>query len=77
MKSTKYTRFCRRLFSRLFEKFNISETSKNRLLEKADISMVYQEYYAMILFNIIIGFINFKEMYQECMELLNDYKNKI
>lgn len=57
MKSTKYTRFCRRLFSRIFERFNLSETSKNRLLEKADIGMVYQEYYSMILMNIIVGFI--------------------
>ena len=57
MKSTKYTRFCRRLFSRIFERFNISETSKNRLLEKADVSMVYQEYYSMVLMNIILGFI--------------------
>jgi flagellar protein FlaJ len=57
MKSTQYTRFCRRLFSNIFEKFNISETSKNRLLEKADISMVYQEYYSMVLMNIIIGFV--------------------
>jgi len=39
------------------EKLNISETSKNRLLEKADISMAYQEYYSMVLMNIIIGFI--------------------
>jgi len=57
MKSTKYTRFCRRVFSNVFEKFNISETSKNKILEKADISMVYQEYYSMVLMNIIIGFI--------------------
>ena len=57
MKSTKYTRFCRRLFSRSFDKLNISETSKNRLLEKADISMVYQEYYSMVLMNIIVGFL--------------------
>ena len=57
MKSTTYTRFCRRLFSNFFEKLNISETIKNRILEKADISMVYQEYYSMILMNIIIGFI--------------------
>ena len=57
MKSTKYTRFCRRLFSKSFEKLNVSETSKNRLLEKADISMVYQEYYSMVLMNMIIGFI--------------------
>lgn len=57
MKSTKYTRFCRRLFAKTFERFNISETSKNKLLEKADICMVYQEYYSMVLMNILIGFI--------------------
>ena len=57
MISTKYTRFCRRLFATTFERFNISETSKNRLLEKADICMVYKEYYSMVLTNIIIGFI--------------------
>jgi len=57
VKSTKYTRFCRRLFQKTFEKFNISETSKNRLLEKADINMVYKEYYSMVLMNIILGFI--------------------
>ena len=58
MKSTNYTRFCRRLFSNTFERFDISETSKNRLLEKADIAMVYKEYFSMVLMNIIIGFIS-------------------
>lgn len=57
MKSTKYTRFCRRIFANIFERFDISETSKNNMLEKADIAMVYQEYYSMVLMNIIIGFI--------------------
>jgi len=57
MKSTKYTRFCRRLFAKTFERFDISETSKNNMLEKADIAMVYQEYYSMVLMNIILGFI--------------------
>jgi flagellar protein FlaJ len=57
MKSTKYTRFCRRLLADIFRKFNISENSKNNLLEKANISMVYQEYFSMVLMNIIIGFI--------------------
>jgi len=57
MKSTKYTRFCRQLLSGTFQKFNLSETSKNNMLEKADISMVYQEYYSMVLMNIIVGFI--------------------
>jgi len=57
MKSTKYTRFCRRLFAKTFERFDFSETSKNNMLEKADIAMVYQEYYSMVLTNIILGFI--------------------
>jgi len=56
VKSTTYSRFCRRLFAHTFEQFNFSETSRNRLLEKADISMIYTEYYSMILMNIIVGF---------------------
>jgi len=58
VKSTKYSRFCRNLFENLFKKFNISETTRNNLLEKADIAMVYQEYYSMVLMNIILGFIS-------------------
>ena len=57
MKSTKYTRFCRKLFASIFERFNISKSSKNNLLEQADIAMVYLEYYSMVLMNIIIGFV--------------------
>jgi len=45
------------LLSNTYERLNISETTKNRLLEKADIAMLYQEYYSMVLMNIIIGFI--------------------
>jgi len=58
MKSTTYTRFCRRLLTNTFERLNIEETTKNRLLEKADIAMLYQEYYSMVLMNIVIGFIS-------------------
>ena len=57
MKSTNYTRLCRRFFASTFEKLNISETSKNRQLEKADIAMVYQEYYSMVVMNLLLGFI--------------------
>jgi len=57
LKSTKYTRFCRKLFASIFERFNISKSSKNNLLEQADIAMVYLEYYSMVLMNIIIGFV--------------------
>jgi flagellar protein FlaJ len=45
------------LFASTFEKFNISKSSKNNLLEQADIAMVYLEYYSMVLMNIIIGFV--------------------
>lgn len=58
MKSTNYSRFCRRLFAKTFERFDISETTKNNLLEKADIAMVYKEYFSMVLMNLIIGFIS-------------------
>ena len=57
MKSTNYTRICRRFFADIFEKLNISETSKNKQLEKADIAMVYQEYYSMVVMNLLLGFI--------------------
>ena len=58
MKSTNYTRFCRRVFAKTFERFNISETAKNKILEKADIAIVYEEYFSMVLMNMIIGFIS-------------------
>ncbi len=58
MKSTNYSRFCRRIFSNTFDKFNINETNKNWQHEKANISMVYKEYYSMVYMNIIIGFIS-------------------
>jgi len=58
VKSTKYSRFCRQLFASMFEKLDIVNTSKNLILEKADIAMVYQEYYSMVLMNIIAGFIS-------------------
>ena len=58
MKSTNYSRFCRRLFAKTFERFDISETAKNNLLERADIAMVYKEFFSMVLMNLIIGFIS-------------------
>ena len=57
MKSTKYSRFCRRLFEKTFNRFDIGETNKNNMLAKADIAMVYLEYYSMVLMNIILGFV--------------------
>ena len=57
MRSTKYTRFCRHMLGGIFERFNVGETNRNNLLEKADILMINKEYYSMVLMNIIIGFI--------------------
>ena len=57
MKSTNYTRFCRRLLSGFFEKFDINETNKQKILEKADIPIVYREYYSMVMMNLLLGFI--------------------
>jgi flagellar protein FlaJ len=57
VKSTTYTRFCRKLFEKAFERFDLSETIRNNRLAKADILMVYQEYYSMVLMNIILGFV--------------------
>ncbi len=56
MKSTKYTRFCRRAFSRLFDRIDFSKMKRNHMLEKANISMVYEEYYSMMLMNVLLGF---------------------
>jgi len=57
LKSTSYTRFCRKLFEKAFERFGLIETIRNNRLAKADIAMVYQEYYSMVLMNIILGFV--------------------
>ena len=57
MKSTKYTRFCRHMFTNFLDKLYVSETDRNNILEKADILMVNKEYYSMVLMNILLGFI--------------------
>jgi archaeal flagellar protein FlaJ len=57
MKSTNYTRFCRRILAPSFKRLNIAETTKTMTLEKADIPMAYEEYFSMVLMNLIIGFI--------------------
>ncbi|MDH7507655.1 MAG: type II secretion system F family protein, partial [Candidatus Thermoplasmatota archaeon] len=54
---TKYSRFCSKIFEKIFQRLDISETSKNNMLAKADIAMIYQEYYSMVLMNIILVFI--------------------
>lgn len=58
MKSTKYSSFCSGIFGRFFSEHRKTKLAKkNILLEKANIAMVYEEYYAMVLMNTLIGFI--------------------
>jgi len=58
MRSTPYSRMCKRIFKKIFEKLNIEEDEKNHLLEMADIRMTYEEYYSMAIMNIIISFVS-------------------
>jgi flagellar protein FlaJ len=58
MKSTKYSSFCFSIFCRFFsDKIKNKFSKKNILLEKANIAMVYEEYYTMVLMNTFIGFV--------------------
>jgi len=58
MRSTPYSRMCKRIFKKIFEKLNIEEDEKNHLLEMADIRMTYEEYYSTAIMNIIIAFVS-------------------
>ena len=58
MRSTPYSRMCKRIFKKIFEKLNIEEDEKNHLLEMADIRMTYEEYYSMAIMNMIIAFVS-------------------
>ncbi|MCD6237014.1 MAG: type II secretion system F family protein [Thermoplasmata archaeon] len=55
MRSTTYSRFCKKLLSKLFKKFRIEDKIKDHALEKADIKMPYNEYYSMAYMNIFIS----------------------
>lgn len=57
MKSSPYSRFCKRIFRNLFKKINIYDERKDHLLEKADIKMTYEEYYSMAIMTSLIAFI--------------------
>lgn len=54
MKSTSYSRFCKRLLSKVFKRFRIEEIGYY-VLEQADIKMPYREYYSMAYMNIFIS----------------------
>lgn len=58
MRSTPYSRMCKRVFRKIFERLNIGEDEKNHLLEMADIKMTYEEYYSMAIMNMILAFLS-------------------
>ena len=58
MKSTKYSDFCSKIFKKFFSKQKKEEIEeKTLMLEKANISLEYVEYYSLSLMNIILVFI--------------------
>ena len=58
MKPTNYSDFCLQLFGKFFRKHKKDELiERNTILEKANIAMEYEEYNAMIIMNMLIGFI--------------------
>ena len=59
MKSTRYSKFCTRLFGKRFLKYSKNQLEeKNFILAKADIAMDYEAYCSRALMNTIIGFIS-------------------
>ena len=56
MKPTNYSNFCLQLFGKFFREHKKDELiERNILLEKANISMEYEEYHAMAIMNMILG----------------------
>ena len=57
MKPTNYSDFCLRLFGKIFRKHKKNELiERNTILERADIEMEFEEYNAMMIMNMLIGF---------------------
>lgn len=54
MRSTPYSRMCKRIFGRFFKRLKVEEVERNHLLEKADIRMTYEEYYSRAIMNVLI-----------------------
>ena len=58
MKSTKYSDFSLQIFGKFFRKHKKNELIERSIkLEKADIRMEYEEFHAMVIMNILLGFI--------------------
>lgn len=58
MKSTNYSAFCLKLFDKLFLRIKKDQLEdKNLPFVKANIPMSFEEYYSLVLMNVILGFI--------------------
>ena len=58
MKRTNYSNFCLQIFGKFFRKHDKDEVlERSILLEKANITLEYEEYHAMAIMNMIISFV--------------------
>jgi len=58
VRSSPYSRFCKRILRDVLKKMKIYYGDRDRLMEMADIRMTYEEYYSMTIFTTILVFIS-------------------
>ncbi len=58
MRSSPYSRFCKRILRDVFKRMKIYDEDRDRLMEMADIKMTYEEYYSMTIVTSILVFIS-------------------
>ncbi|HHF58884.1 MAG TPA: hypothetical protein ENL44_01630 [Thermoplasmatales archaeon] len=58
MRSSPYSRFCKRILRDVFKRMKIYDEDRDRLMEMADIRMTYEEYYSMTIVTSILVFIS-------------------
>lgn len=57
MRSTIYSRLCKKLISKLVDKLQLEDISKKHMLEKAGIRMTYKEYISTAIMSFFLAFI--------------------
>jgi len=58
VRSSPYSRFCKRILRDVFRKMKIYDEDKDHIMEMADIRMTYEEYYSMTIITTILVFIS-------------------
>jgi len=58
VRSSPYSRFCKRILRDVFKRMKIYDEDRDRLMEMADIRMTYEEYYSMTIVTSILVFIS-------------------